>query len=105
MKKSENKEQDTPQEPRKSGRTQKAPVRYGYDEYADTAIHRVRHVAYHLCETDEPSNIQGAKSSDQAAAWKVATDSEYNSLIENKAWKLVELHPPHPTPTQRKTEM
>ena len=34
-----------------------------------------------------------ARSSDHAAEWKVATDSEYNSLIENRTWKLVELPP------------
>ena len=93
MKKLKKEEEDTPQESRKSERTRKPPVRYGYDEYADTATHRVHHVAYHLCEIDEPSTIQEAKSSDQAAEWKVATDSEYNSLIENKTWKLVELPP------------
>ena len=51
----------------------------------------MRHVAYHLSEIDEPSTIQEAKSSDHAAEWKVATDAEYNSLIENKTWMLVEL--------------
>ena len=79
------------QELRRSERTRKTPVRYGYDEYADTATYRVRHVAYHLSEIDEPSTIQEAKSSDHAAEWKVATDAEYNSLIENKTWMLVEL--------------
>ena len=53
----------------------------------------MRHVAYHLSEVDEPSTIQEAKSSVHAAEWKVATDAEYNSLIENKTWKLVELPP------------
>jgi len=85
MKKSEKEEEDTPQEPRKSGGTRKAPVRYGYDEYADTATHREHHVAYHLYEIYElPSTIKEAKSSDHAAEWKVATDSECISLIETK---------------------
>ena len=53
----------------------------------------MHHVAYHLSEVDEPTNIQEAQSSEQAAEWKVAMDSEYNSLIENKTWKLVELPP------------
>jgi hypothetical protein len=70
-------EEDMPQEPRQSERTRKAPVRYGYDGYADTATHRVHHVAYHLCELDDPTTTQEAKSSDHAAKWKVATDSEY----------------------------
>ena len=86
-------EEDTPEEPRQSVRTRKAPVRYGYDEYADTATHHVHHVAYHLSEIDEPTTMQEARSSDHAAEWKVATDSEYNSLIENKTWELVELPP------------
>ena len=41
------------------------------------------HHAYHLSEVDEPSTIQEAKLSVHAA--------EYNSLIENKTRKLVEL--------------
>jgi len=86
-------ETEEQQELRRSKRTCKAPVRYGYDEYADTATYHVRHVAYHLSEVDEPSTIQEAKSSVHAAEWKVATDAEYNSLIENKTWKLVELPP------------
>ena len=86
-------EEDTPEEPRQSVRTRKAPVRYGYDEYADTATHHVHHVAYHLSEIDEPTTMQEARLSDHAAEWKVATDSEYNSLIENKTWELVELPP------------
>ena len=53
----------------------------------------MRHVAYRLSEIDEHSTIQEAKSSDHAAEGKVGTDAEYNSLIENKAWKLVELPP------------
>ena len=53
----------------------------------------MRHVAYHLSEIDEPPTIQEAKSSDHATEWKVATDAEYNSLIENKTWMLVELPP------------
>ena len=86
-------EEDTPEEPRQSVRTRKAPVRYGYDEYADTETHHVHHVAYHLSEIDEPTTMQEARSSDHAAEWKVATDSEYNSLIENKTWELVGLPP------------
>ena len=42
------------QELRRSKRTRKTPVSYGYDEYADTATYHVRHVAYHLSEVDEP---------------------------------------------------
>ena len=76
-------ERQEPQELRKSERTRKTTVRYGYDEYADTATYRVRHVDYHPSQVDEPSTIQETKSSDNAAEWKVATDTEYNTLIEN----------------------
>ena len=47
--------------------------------------------AYHM--SPEPTTIQEARSGDHAAEWKVATDSEYNLLIENKTWRLVELPP------------
>ena len=40
-----NLEEDSPGEPRRSVRARKAPVRYGYDKNADTATHRVHHVA------------------------------------------------------------
>ena len=88
IRRSEKEERQEPQvhveqELRRSERTRKTPVRYGYDEYADTATYRVCHVAYHLSEIDEPSTIQEAESSNHAAEWKVATDAEYNSLIEN----------------------
>ena len=37
--------------------------------------------------------MQEAATSDHAREWKAAVDSEYNSLTENKTWKLVELPP------------
>ena len=92
-KEEEPQESQEQQELPRSEITHKTPVRYGYDEYADTATYRVRHVAYHLSEVDEPSTIQEAKSSDHATEWIVATDAECNFMIENKTWKLVELSP------------
>ena len=64
------KSEDMPQVPGQSERTRKAPVRYGYDEYADTSTHRVHHVAYHLCEVHDPTTLQEAMSSEHAAEWK-----------------------------------
>lgn len=49
-----------------------------------------RKVDYCLCEVDKPTTIQEVKSSDHATKWKVAAESEYNWLIVNKIWKLVE---------------
>ena len=91
----EAKEVQSTQEPRLSGRSRKPPIGYGYDEYADsaTSTHHVHHVAYNVCEVDEPLTMQEAATSDHAREWKATVDSEYNSLIENKTWKLVELPP------------
>ncbi|CAB4014119.1 Hypothetical predicted protein [Paramuricea clavata] len=82
-------------EPRTSGRTRKAPVRYGYDEYAETAspVHPARHVAYNVCEIEEPSSMSKAKENQHSKEWMAAADSEYNSLMENKTWRLVQLPP------------
>ena len=91
----ETKEEKSTQEPRWSGRSRKPSVRHSYDEYADsaTSTHHVHHVAYNVCEVDEPSTMQETATSDHAREWKAAVDSEYNSLIENKTWKLVEFPP------------
>ena len=35
--------------------------------------------------------MEEAMASDQAAEWKRAADSEYESLISNETWELVEL--------------
>ena len=81
------------QEPRRSQRAAKGqpPLRFGFDEYAD-----VTHVALHTA-VEEPATMQEALSSKYSAQWKAAADCEYQSLMENKTWELVEL------PTNRKT--
>jgi hypothetical protein len=73
-------------EPRTAGRTRKAPVRYGYDEYAETAspLHPARHVAYNVCEIEEPLSMSEVKENQHSKEWMAAADSEYNSLMENK---------------------
>ena len=60
------KEEQFPQEP--SGISPKPPVRYGHDEYADSATrtHHVHHVAYNVCEIDEPSTMKEVMKSDHA---------------------------------------
>ena len=63
------------------------PVRFGIDEYADT-------VMTECLEKDhigEPSNIEEALTSDLAEEWKRAADVEYQSLVDNETWELVEL--------------
>ena len=68
----------------------KPPTRYGIDEYADAVSHDTEHSA-NICQTIEPSSMQEALQSDYATQWKLAADSEYESLMYNKAWELVEL--------------
>ena len=85
--------QNESEEPRRSERQRQPPVRYGLDEYADTAATTddIHHVACHVGQIEEPKSIEEALSSEFAKEWKVAADSEYESLIENQTWDLVEL--------------
>jgi hypothetical protein len=85
--------EEVTKEPRTSGRTRKAPVRYGYHEYAETAspVHPARHVAYNVCDIEEPSSMSEAKGNQHSKEWMAAADSEYNSLMENETWRLVQL--------------
>lgn len=66
------------------------PVRYGFDEYVETA-----------CiggdQLEVPQSIEEALKGKISERWKEAADSEYQSLIENDTWELVE-PPPGRTP-------
>ena len=77
------------EEPRRSERQRRPPTRYGFSEYADTA--RVDHLAYNACQILEPKTIEEALAGKHAKEWKAAADSEYESLVENETWELVEL--------------
>eukprot|EP00795_Rhopilema_esculentum_P017528 gene17528-biopygen6440 len=74
--------------PRRSQRSTKGvpPPRFGLDEYAD--VTEARHVVFSAI-IEEPATIQEAFNSEYSAQWKEATDSEYQSLIENQTWELV----------------
>ena len=84
--------------PRRSQRNVQRPNYYGYSESteqagtvsADTAA-LVEHCAYNIREIPEPATIDEALESTHAKEWKLATDSEYSSLMENDTWDLVEL--------------
>ena len=73
-----------------SQRTKKAPVRYGLDEFADTAK-QVNHVAKLSQKIEEPTTIKDALSGSHSKEWKLAADQEYSSLMENDTWELVKL--------------
>ena len=72
--------------PRRSDRVRKPCIRYGIHEY-------VNHVAFLAAEIEEPSTIEEALSGSNSKEWKTAADSEYQSLIENDTWELVNLPP------------
>ncbi|CAB3981610.1 Hypothetical predicted protein, partial [Paramuricea clavata] len=43
--------------------------------------------------TKEPSSMSEAKENQHSKGWMAAADIEYNSLMENKTWRLVQLPP------------
>ncbi len=53
----------------------------------DSAVHKL----YHVCHVPELSSIEEATTGPYVKDWKEAADAEYNSLMEMKAWRLVEL--------------
>ena len=71
-------------EPRRS-----PPVRFGVDEFADVA--RADHVAFNAYQIEEPSTIGEALSSEYSRQWKEDADSEFEALMDNEAWELVDL--------------
>ena len=67
----------------------KSPVRY--HEYA--GITTAKHTALFVTEVEEQTTLKKALESDHAENWKIAADYEYQSLMENKTWEIVELPP------------
>lgn len=41
------------------------------------------HVAYQVCQVQEPTSMDETLSSEHAQEWKKVTDSEYQAIIEN----------------------
>ena len=73
---------------RTSGRIRNAPRRFGYDEFADVVT--VDHYA-NMCRVTEPLSLKEAMESPNAKDWQEAADLEYESLLENETWDLVDL--------------
>ena len=84
-------EQAESEERRQSERTRRPPVRFGIDEYADTATASIPHVAYVAHQIAEPNTMDEAFAGDLSNEWKEAADLEYDSLLQNETWDLVEL--------------
>ena len=78
-------------EPRRSQRNRTAPERLGsiagdWWNYQD-----LDHASIAVTDAEEPKCIGDAFSGKNARQWKQATDSEYESLLKNNTWDLVEL--------------
>ena len=76
---------------RRSQRIKRPPVRYGIDEFTNTA----NAANYQAAKIEESKTINNALNSDHSQEWKVAADFEYSSLIENQTWDLVKLPKGH----------
>ena len=76
-----------PREPenlRRSERTRRPPVRYGLDEYADTAFDDVEHIACYTSQLPEPQSMEEALASEfSEEKWKEVAECEYSALMEN----------------------
>ena len=79
--------------PRRSQRIRSAPERPGTltgDWWRNNRLY----VTTNVNDVDfEPRSMDEALNSSNAFKWKAAADSEYESLLKNDTWKLVELPP------------
>lgn len=80
---------DESTEPRRSNRVRQPITRYGIDEYCSSVEHR----AFNVGDIIEPDTFKAAQQSPQSTEWIKATDGEYQSLMDNETWELVELPP------------
>ena len=82
--------EEQPEPLRRSQRVSRPPVRYGIDEFTNTA-NVTSHIAYQAIKIVEPNTIYDAFNSDHSQEWKKAADLEYCSLMKNQTWSLVKL--------------
>ena len=75
---------------RRSQRSTKGvpPARFGLDD--SIGVSAETHVAFHAA-IKEPESIQEAFNGEYFKEWKEAVDTEYQSLLENETWELVDL--------------
>lgn len=71
---------------RRSERQRREPDRYQAASTAD-------HVACHASEIIEPQTIDQVENSPQRSEWIAAAEREYEALMNNETWSLVELPP------------
>ena len=79
--------------PRRSQRIRSAPERPG-TLTGDWWMNNRLYVTATVDDVDfEPGSMDEALNSSNAFKWKAAADSEYESLLKNDTWILVELPP------------
>ena len=76
------------QQARRSARVHNPPDRFG--KWVSCTAN-CEQFAYNVCQVPEPKTIDEALSGTHAKEWKEAAESEYESLMENNTWDLVEL--------------
>ena len=54
-------------------------------------ITTAKHTALYVAEIEEPETLKDTLNSEYATQWKAAADAEYQSLLEDETWELVEL--------------
>ena len=88
----EENEQEIDEPLRRSKRVSRPPVRYGIDEFTNTAnVTSHTSIPYQAVKIEEPNTIDDALNSDHSQEWKKAANIEYSSLMENQTWNLVKL--------------
>ena len=81
---------EQPEPLRHSQRISRPPVRYGIDEFTNTA-NVTSHIAYQAVKIEELNAIDDTLNGDHSQEWKKAADLEYSSLMEDQTWSLVKL--------------
>ena len=81
---------DPPVSEQGGSRVRQPPVRFGIDEYTNVGV---EHMALLAGSLVEPASYSQAMKCSDAKQWEDATKVEYDSLIENETWRLVELPP------------
>ena len=63
-------------------------MRYEIDEYVDTAVDSILHLAYSNRQIVEPQKMEKAMAGDFSVEWKQAADAEYASLMKMRRGTL-----------------
>ncbi|WP_216071954.1 Ty1/Copia family ribonuclease HI, partial [Acinetobacter baumannii] len=74
--------QSTAQEPRRSGRVPRQPVRYGFLITDEDTVE--------LVDSQDPATYREAIESPNSDKWRQAMESEMQSMYDNQVWNLVD---------------